>query len=89
MKSKLYPVRFQGEVRHVTVPGSAGPEPGPATEHEFATFLGEAVEAYAEASNTLRPRIRVSPDAGVGAASHGLVVRIGDAEFRITVVRSR
>ena len=89
MKSKLYPVRFQGEVRHVTVPGSGGPEPGPATEHEFATFLGEAVEAYAEASNTLRPRIRVSPDAGAQAASHGLVVRIGDAEFRVTIVQSR
>ena len=89
MKSKLYPVRFRGEVRHVTVPGSGGPEPGPATEHEFATFLGEAVEAYAEACNTLRPRIRVSPDAGTRAAGHGLVVRIGDAEFRIAVVRSR
>ncbi|MBN1773596.1 MAG: hypothetical protein JXB32_20200 [Deltaproteobacteria bacterium] len=89
MKSKLYPVRFRDEVRHVTVPGSGDPDPGPATEHEFSTFLGEAVEAYAEASNMLRPRIRVSTDAGSHAASHGLVVRIGDAEFRIAVVRSR
>jgi esterase/lipase superfamily enzyme len=89
MKSKLYPVRFHDETRHVTVPGSSGEEPGPASEHEFATFLGEAVEAYAEASNMLRPRIRVSPDAGVLAASHGFVVRIGAAEFRITIVQSR
>jgi hypothetical protein len=87
--SKLYPVQVEGETRYVTVPGSGDPQPGPEREVELETFLAEAIEAYAEASEVSRPRISTFADAGVLTANRGLVVRIGTAEFQVTLVRSR
>jgi hypothetical protein len=87
--SKLYPVRVDGETRYVTVPGSEGPQPGPESEAELETFLAEAVESYAEASGIVRPRIATFAEAGVLSANRGLVVRLGDVELQVTVVRSR
>ncbi|MFZ5787407.1 MAG: hypothetical protein ACOY3Y_13270 [Acidobacteriota bacterium] len=87
--SKRYPVQVEGETRYVTVPGSGDPQPGPESEVELETFLAEAIEAYAEASEVSRPRISTFADAGVLTANRGLVVRIGTAEFQVTLVRSR
>jgi len=87
--SKLYPVQVEGETRYVTVPGSGDPQPGPESEVELETFLAEAIEAYAEASEISRPRISTFADAGVLTANRGLVVRIGTTEFQVTLVRSR
>ena len=87
--SKRYPVQVEGEIRDVTVPGSGDPQPGPESEDELESFLAEAIEAYAEASEVSRPRISTFADAGVLTANRGLVVRIGTAEFQVTLVRSR
>jgi hypothetical protein len=87
--SKLYPVKVDGETRHVTVPGSGDPQPGPETEAEFETFLAEAVEAYAESSEIARPQVSTFAEAGVLTENRGLVVRIGAAEFQLRIVRSR
>jgi hypothetical protein len=88
-RSKLYPVQVEGETRYVTVPGSGGLQPGPDSEAELETFLAEAIEAYAEASEVARPQIRSFAEAGVLTTKHGLVVRIGATEFQVTLVRSR
>ena len=88
-KPKLYPVAFKGETRYVTVPGSGDLQPGPDSEAKFETFLAEAIEAYAEASEISRPQIRRFVEAGAKRANHGLIVRIGDAEFQVTMVKSR
>lgn len=88
-KSKTYPVELDGGTRNVTVPGSGDEEPGPANEDEFETFLAESLEAYAEESDMPRPRIRTFAEAGVLTNNNGLVVRFGDAEFQLTIVRSR
>ena len=88
-RSKLYPVQVEGETRYVTIPGSGDPQPDPESEDELETFLAEAIEAYAETSEVSRPRISTFADAGVLTANRGLVVRIGTAEFQVTLVRSR
>jgi len=82
-------VQRDGETRYVTVPGSGDLQPGPDNEPDFETFLAEAIEAYAETSEMVRPRIRTFAEAGVMTRNHGLVVRIDGAEFQITLVRSR
>jgi hypothetical protein len=88
-KPKLYPVtRDDGEVVSVTVPGGEQ-VPGPEDEEEFEEFLAEAIEAYAESSDMPRPRIRTFGRAQLLTSNHGLVVRIGDAEFQLTIVQSR
>jgi len=89
MKSKSYPVKVGDELRHVTVPGSGDEEPAPETEQEFETFLAEAVEAYAESSDMPRPDVSTFAEAGLLTMNRGVVVRIGGAEFQVTVVRSR
>lgn len=89
MKARVYPVQVGDEVRHVAVPGSGDEEPPPETEHEFETFLAEAVEAYGESSNMPQPDIRTFVEAGLLTTNRGVVVRMGGAEFQVTVVRSR
>jgi hypothetical protein len=87
--SKLYPVKVDGETRHVTVPGSGDQQPGPETEADFEAFLSESIESYAEASEIARPQISTFAEAGVLTENRGLVVRIGAAEFQLRIVRSR
>lgn len=89
MKSKRYPVQFQGETRHVTVPGSGDQQPGPNNETEFEKFLAEAIEAYSEASDINQPRLTPFSKTRALKRYRGLVVRIGEKEFRLTIVRSR
>jgi hypothetical protein len=78
-RSKLYPVQVEGETRYVTVPGSGGSQPTPASEAKFETFLAEAIDAYAEACEVARPWISSFGDTGVLTGNRGLVVRIGAA----------
>ena len=87
--SKRYPVQVDGEFRYVTVPGSGDLEPGPDTEVAFETFLSEAIEAYAESSDVTRPDIVTFAEAGVMTTNRGLVVRFGDVEFQVRLVKSR
>lgn len=58
-------------------------------EEEFETFLADAISDYAEENDPPRTRSRTFGEAGVLTNNKGLVVRIGDAEFQITIVRSR
>ena len=86
---KRYPVTRGGETRYVTVPGSGDLEPGPETEDGLESFLAEAIEAYAESSDVTRPDIVTFAEAGVMTTNHGLVVRFGDVEFQVRIVRSK
>ena len=58
------------------------------TEEEFAGRLGEAVlDAAEEAGDDVR--VWSFEEAGLLTRNHGIVVRYGQAEFQVTVVRSR
>jgi hypothetical protein len=58
-------------------------------EDEFETFLADAINDYAEENDAPRTRIRTFGEAGLLTGNKGLVVRVGDAEFQLTIVRSR
>lgn len=58
-------------------------------EEEFETFLADAIREYAEENDAPRTRTRTFGEAGVLTSNKGLVVRVGDAEFQVTIVRSR
>ena len=58
-------------------------------EEEFETFLADAINDYAEENDAPRTRIRTFGEAGLLTGNKGLGVRIGDAEFQVTIVRSR
>ena len=58
-------------------------------EDEFETFLADAIRDYAEENDAPRTRTSTFGEAGVLTNNKGLVVRIGDAEFQVTIVRSR
>jgi hypothetical protein len=58
-------------------------------EEEFETFLADAIRHYAEEEDVPRTRIRTFAEAGLLTGNRGLVVQVGDAEFQVTVVRSR
>ncbi len=87
--AKTYPVEHHGEIRRVTVPGAVDKDPGPDNEADLETFLCEAIESYAEASDVDRPRIRTFEEAGVLTRNRGLVVGFGDSEYQVSIVRSR
>lgn len=58
-------------------------------EEELEGFLTDAIEEYAEENDAPQTRISTFNDAGLLTGNHGLVVRIGDAEFQLTIVRTR
>ena len=58
-------------------------------EEEFETFLADAISDYAEENDAPLTRTRTFGEAGVLTNNKGLVVRVGDAEFQVTIVRSR
>ncbi len=58
-------------------------------EEEFETFLADAINDYAEENDAPRTHIRTFGEAGLLTGNKGLVVRVGDTEFQITIVRSR
>lgn len=58
-------------------------------EEAFETFLADAIREFAEENDAPRTRTRTFGEAGVLTSNKGLLVRIGDAEFQVTIVRSR
>ena len=58
-------------------------------EEEFETFLADAISEYAAENDAPLTRTRTFGEAGVLTNNKGLVVRVGDAEFQVTIVRSR
>jgi hypothetical protein len=58
------------------------------TEDAFEQFLADALNSHAEDNGTSL-RIATFAEAVVLTRNKGLVVRIGDAEFQVTIARSR
>lgn len=59
------------------------------TEEEFEACLAEALCQYAEENEDPEPEVETFANAGILTLNRGLVVRIGGAEFQVTIVRSR
>jgi hypothetical protein len=57
------------------------------TEEEFGEHLAEALEMFAEVTEEDPPEIETFARAGLLTDNHGLVVRIGEAEFQVAIVR--
>lgn len=58
-------------------------------EREFEERLAQAIECFADEGELPGAHVRTFDDAGVLTMNRGLVVEVGDAEFQITIVRSR
>ena len=59
------------------------------TEQDFEDFLTEAIGLYAEQTSTPLARLRTFAEAGLLLKNKGLVIDLHDAEFRISIVKSR
>ena len=58
---------------------------------QFENFLRRAVEAVVEAADDViggGGAVQTFEEAGVLTYNRGLVVRVGEAEFQVTIVRS-
>lgn len=62
--------------------------PEPMSEEEFEDFLTAAIGLYAEQTETEIAQLRTFEEAKLLLRNRGLVVRVGNAEFRISIVRS-
>jgi hypothetical protein len=58
------------------------------SEEDLEDFLTEAIGLYAEQTDTPLAQLRTFHEAKLLLANRGLVVGIGNAEFRISIVRS-
>lgn len=58
------------------------------SEEEFEAHLMDALYEYAEENDEAEPEIETFERAGLRTDNHGLVVRIGDAEFQVTIIRT-
>ena len=58
-------------------------------EARVCELITAGLEEIAESEDLGRVRVRTFEDAGVLTHNKGLVVRIGDAEFQVEVLRSR
>jgi len=63
--------------------------PEPMTEEDLEDFLTEAIGLYAEQTRTPISRVQTFEESRLLLKNRGLVVGIGDAEFRVSIVRSR
>jgi len=63
--------------------------PEPMTEEDLEDFLTEAIGLYAEQTQTEVTQLQTIAEAKLLLRNRGLVVGIGGAEFRISIVRSR
>lgn len=63
--------------------------PEPMSEEDLEDFLTEAIGLYAEQTETEVSQLRTFAEAGLLLKNRGLVLGIGGAEFRISIVRSR
>ena len=59
------------------------------SERELEELLTQAIETFADEGEMPGAHLRTFEDAGVLTLNRGLVLRIGDAEFQLTIVRSR
>jgi hypothetical protein len=59
------------------------------SEQDFETFLADALDDYADENDVPLRCVATFADAGVLTSNTGLVVRVGDAEFQVTIVRGR
>jgi hypothetical protein len=62
--------------------------PEPMSEEDLEDFLTEAIGFYAEQTETEVAELRTFAEAKLLLRNRGLVVGIGGAEFRISIVRS-
>lgn len=58
------------------------------SEEELEDLLTEALYAWAEQNDEPEPTVETFARMGLLTQNHGLVVRIGEAEFYLTIVRS-
>lgn len=58
------------------------------SEEELEDFLTEAVGLYAEHTGTELSRLSTFAEAGLLLKNRGLVIGVGRAEFRISIVRA-
>lgn len=65
------------------------PLPEPMTEEEFEDFLTQAIGLFAEATKTEIAHLRTFEEARLLLRNRGLVVGVGQAEFRVSITRSR
>ncbi len=61
--------------------------PEPMTEAELEDFLTEAIGLYAEQTETELSQLRTFEEAGLLLRNRGLVIGIGNTEFRVSIVR--
>ena len=59
------------------------------TEEDLEDFLTEAVGLYAEQTKTPVSRVQTFTQAKLLFKNRGLVIGIGNAEFRVSIVKSR
>jgi len=58
-------------------------------EADFEDFLTEAIGLYAEQTGTELGRLQTFGEAKLLLKNRGLVVAVGNAEFRISIVKTR
>ena len=59
------------------------------TEEDLEDFLTEAIGLYAEQTKTPVSKVRTFAESQLLLKNRGLVIGIGKAEFRVSIVRSR
>ncbi len=62
--------------------------PEPMSEAELEDFLTEAIGLYAEQTGTEIDHLRTFEEARLLLKNRGLVLALGGAEFRLSIVRS-
>lgn len=62
--------------------------PEPMSEQELEDFLTEAIGLYAEQTGTELTRLATFEEARLLLRDRGLVIGIGRAEFRVSIVRA-
>ena len=59
------------------------------TEEDLEDFLTEAIGLYAEQTKTEVAQLRTFSEAKLLLRNRGLVVAVGGAEFRVSIVKTR
>ncbi len=59
------------------------------TEEDFEDFLTEAIGLYAETTGAQPVRVRTIAESKLLLKNKGLVIGLGDAEFRVSIVKTR
>jgi hypothetical protein len=59
------------------------------SEEDFQGFLGDAIRKWAEGNDAPSTRVDTYAEVGMLTSNKGLVVRVGDSEFQVTIIRRR